>query len=114
MGSADSNDTLAGQVSGHSFSERKANAVRAYYEFLPIRQVDTDSQLRIYRNFTIGSPSCSPFVADRAAMADMIMLDTRVIHRDITDVYYNTKQVAAISNDANRTITGADQEVSSP
>lgn len=33
-GSADSNNTLQGQIGGYEFSERKANAVRAYYEWL--------------------------------------------------------------------------------
>jgi len=32
-GSADSNDTLSGQIGAYEFSERKANAVRAYYEW---------------------------------------------------------------------------------
>jgi alkaline phosphatase D len=32
-GSADSNNTLQGQVGDYEFSERKANAVRAYYEW---------------------------------------------------------------------------------
>ncbi|KAK4699952.1 alkaline phosphatase D, partial [Phenoliferia sp. Uapishka_3] len=44
-GSADSNDTLYGQVGDYQFSARKANAVRAYFEWMPIRQVDTDDKL---------------------------------------------------------------------
>lgn len=37
-----------------SFSQRKANAVRAYFEWMPIRQVDTDDKLRIWRSFKLG------------------------------------------------------------
>lgn len=39
---------------------------------MPIRQVDTDDKLRIFRTFKIGK------------LADMIMLDTRQYDRDIT------------------------------
>jgi alkaline phosphatase D len=38
-GSADSNDTLAGTYEGVAFTERKGNAVKAYFEWLPIRTV---------------------------------------------------------------------------
>lgn len=31
---------------GVTFKQRKANAVRAYFEWLPIRQVDMDDNLR--------------------------------------------------------------------
>jgi len=30
------------------------NAVRAYFEWMPIRQVEMDDNLRIWRNFEIG------------------------------------------------------------
>lgn len=38
-GSADSNDTIAGSYNGTDFTQRKANAVKAYFEWLPIRTV---------------------------------------------------------------------------
>ena len=38
-GSADSNDTIAGTYNGTSFTQRKANAVKTYFEWLPIRTV---------------------------------------------------------------------------
>ncbi|KAG9380208.1 PhoD Phosphodiesterase-alkaline phosphatase D [Pyrenophora tritici-repentis] len=41
------------------------NAVRAYFEWMPIRQVDMDDNLRIWRNFKMGK------------LFDLIMLDTR-------------------------------------
>jgi alkaline phosphatase D len=37
-----------------SVDQRKMNAVRAYFEWMPIRQVEMDDNLRIWRNFEIG------------------------------------------------------------
>ncbi|KAK4703749.1 alkaline phosphatase D, partial [Phenoliferia sp. Uapishka_3] len=54
-GTADSNDTMRGQVGDYQFSGRKANAVIAYFEWMPIRQVDTDDKLRIWRTFKLGN-----------------------------------------------------------
>ena len=56
-GTADSNDTATGcsfSPSGACFTDRKLAAVRAYHEWIPIRQVDPDDKLRIWRNFQIG------------------------------------------------------------
>ncbi len=56
-GTADSNDTLVGcsfSASGACFTDRKLAGVRAYHEWMPIRQVDVDDKLRIWRNFQIG------------------------------------------------------------
>lgn len=67
-GTADSNDTAVGcafSPSGACFTDRKLAAVRAYHEWLPIRQVDPDDKLRIWRNFQIGK------------LLDLTMLDTR-------------------------------------
>ncbi|KAL0071527.1 hypothetical protein AAF712_001384, partial [Marasmius tenuissimus] len=80
-GSADSNDTVTGSSfspSGACFTDRKSAAVRAYHEWMPIRQVDAEDQLRIWRNFQEG------------LLLDLTMLDTRQYDRDLTDVYYNT------------------------
>lgn len=41
------------------------NAVRAYFEWMPIRQVEMDDNLRIWRSFSIGS------------LLDLIMLDSK-------------------------------------
>lgn len=97
-GTADSNNTAAGTINGTTFTERKRNAVRAYWEYTPIRQVDTTDDLRIWRSFQYGK------------LADISMLDTRNYERDITDLYYNTAQVAAISNDTQRSLMGGKQE----
>ena len=74
------------------------NAVRAYFEWMPIRQVEMDDNLRIWRSFSIGS------------LLDLIMLDTRQYDRSITDLYWNTGYVHAISNDAGRSMMGSRQE----
>jgi alkaline phosphatase D len=46
--SADMNNTEESfkQFGGVAFDQRKANAVRAYWEWMPIRQVDLDDNLR--------------------------------------------------------------------
>lgn len=67
-GTADSNDSSTGCSFSDSeacFTDRKLAAVRAYHEWLPIRQVDADDKLRIWRNFQIGQ------------LLDLTMLDTR-------------------------------------
>ncbi|KDR81547.1 hypothetical protein GALMADRAFT_239562 [Galerina marginata CBS 339.88] len=99
-GTADSNDTTTGcsfSPSGACFTDRKLAAVRAYHEWMPIRQVDPQDKLRIWRNFQIGK------------LLDLTMLDTRQYDRDLTDVYYNT-DVNTISSFANRSLMGAAQE----
>ncbi|KAE8211680.1 hypothetical protein CF327_g4592 [Tilletia walkeri] len=97
-GSADSNNTAAGTVLGVTFTDRKRNAVQAYHEWMPIRQVDTTDSLRFWRRFQFGR------------LASFSMLDTRQYERDITDLYYNTDVVAAMSNDTNRSLMGGKQE----
>ena len=97
-GSVDSNNTRAGQVGEVQWSQRKANAVRAYYEWMPIRQVDLDDKLRIWRNFKVGK------------LLDLTMVDTRNYDRSITDLYYNTETIALHRNDENRTLTGEKQQ----
>lgn len=97
-GSADSNNTIQGQIGDFKFSERKANAVRAYYEWMPIRQIETDDKLRIWRSFKLGK------------LGTLIMADTRQYDRDITDVYYNTEEINKIADDKNRSMTGTKQQ----
>ncbi|KAI9801598.1 MAG: hypothetical protein M1825_003277 [Sarcosagium campestre] len=99
-GSAELNNTEDSFIhdGGISVDQRKMNAVRAYYEWMPIRQVDMDDNLRIWRTFSIGS------------LFDLIMLDTRQYDRGITDLYWNTDYVHAISNDASRSLMGGRQE----
>lgn len=44
-------------------------SVRAYFEWMPIRQVDMDDNLRVWRTFSFGT------------LFDLIMLDTRQYDR---------------------------------
>ncbi|KAJ7156048.1 PhoD-like phosphatase-domain-containing protein [Mycena crocata] len=100
-GTTDSNDTTAGcsfSPSGACFTDRKLAAVRAYHEWLPVRQVSTFDQLRIWRNFQIGK------------LLDLTMLDTRQYDRDVTDVNYNHTVVVSLSMFENRSLMGAAQE----
>ncbi|CAL1705043.1 unnamed protein product [Somion occarium] len=99
-GTADSNDTTSGckfSPSGACFTDRKLAGVRAYHEWMPIRQVAVDDKLRIWRNFQIGK------------LLDLTMLDTRQYDRDITDLYYNTL-INSIADVQNRSLMGAAQE----
>ncbi|KAK3307716.1 PhoD-like phosphatase [Chaetomium strumarium] len=99
-GSSELNNTEDSFVrdGGVAVDQRKMNAVRAYFEWMPIRQVDMDDNLRIWRDFQFGD------------LLDLIMLDTRQYDRSITDLYWNTDYVHAISNDASRSLMGPRQE----
>ncbi|KAI8821988.1 putative alkaline phosphatase [Fimicolochytrium jonesii] len=72
---------------------RKANAIRAYFEYMPIRPVTIDQTGHIYRSFQVGK------------LLDLIMLDTRINGRNETDIFWPW-----IKNDPKRTILGYDQE----
>lgn len=66
------NDTYKDGAENHqsdegSFTSRKAAAIKAYSEYIPVRTEDND---KIYRSFNIGN------------LINLIMLDTRVIGRD--------------------------------
>ncbi|KAJ4001349.1 PhoD-like phosphatase-domain-containing protein [Lentinula boryana] len=108
--------------SGACFTDRKLAAVRAYHEWLPIRQVTVNDKLRIWRNFEIGK------------LLDLTMLDTRQYDRDITDasittypakrlktnvcfiqLYYNTecehqRLINTLAAFPNRSLMGFEQE----
>jgi alkaline phosphatase D len=98
--SSELNNTEASFIEdgGVSVDQRKMNAVRAYFEWMPIRQVEMDDSLRIWRSFAIGN------------LVDLVMLDTRQYDRSITDLYWNTDYIHAISNDAGRSMMGPRQE----
>jgi alkaline phosphatase D len=83
---------------GISVDQRKMNAVRAYFEWMPIRQVDMDDNLRVWRSFSIGK------------LVDLVMLDTRQYDRSITDLYWNTDYIDQIANDGGRSLMGSRQE----
>ncbi|KAI1345190.1 PhoD-like phosphatase-domain-containing protein [Xylariaceae sp. FL0016] len=83
---------------GVSVDQRKMNAVRAYFEWMPIRQVDLDDNLRIWRTFQLGN------------LMDFIVLDTRNYDRSITSLDWNDDYIKLISNDASRSLMGSHQE----
>ncbi|AOS96543.1 Phospholipase D precursor [Microbulbifer aggregans] len=69
------NDAWKGGAENHSpeegdFFERRAAAIQAYYEWLPIRPPQGETKPQIYRSFQFGD------------LIDLHMLDTRVIGRD--------------------------------
>ncbi|MGZ5801396.1 MAG: alkaline phosphatase D family protein, partial [Burkholderiaceae bacterium] len=64
-GSADHKPTMEGP-----FSLRKASAIRAYHEWMPIRLPDPHNPEKIYRSFDFGK------------LVSLHMLDTRMIGRD--------------------------------
>lgn len=70
------NDSWNGGAQNHTegaegaWVDRKAAAIQAHEEWLPIRKPDPTNPERIYRNFSFGS------------LADLIMLDTRLYARD--------------------------------
>ncbi|KAK4242720.1 alkaline phosphatase [Achaetomium macrosporum] len=81
-----------------SVDQRKMNAVRAYFEWMPIRQVDLDDNLRIWRSFQMGK------------LFDLIILDTRNYDRSITSLGWNDDYIDLIRNDASRSLMGSRQE----
>lgn len=76
------------------------HAKRAYFEWIPIRQVDLGDQARIYREFNFGD------------LLDIVALDTRKYDRDVTDLTYNLDYVKglAVELDSQRSIVGPKQE----
>lgn len=81
-----------------SVDTRKINAVRAYFEWMPIRQVDLDDNLRIWRNFKMGK------------LMDLIIIDTRNYDRSITSLGTNDEYIELIRDDPSRTLMGGRQE----
>ena len=93
------NDTWMGGAENHGADEgdwfaRKAAAVRAYYEWMPVHEDHQTRLPRIYRTFSFGD------------LADLMMLDTRAIGRDAQVKKEDVKGLEL----ASRTILGAAQE----
>ncbi|PWY98449.1 hypothetical protein BCV70DRAFT_164509 [Testicularia cyperi] len=98
FGSADSNNTESGTVRGVRFTDRKLNAVKAYFEWFPIRPGFGSEELRIWRSFRFGN------------LVDLHLLDTRQFDRSATDKYYDSDEIAALANDTDRSLMGGKQE----
>lgn len=70
------NDTYKDGAENHDpeteglFDDRKAAAIQAYFEWLPLRPIVPDASGHIYRQFAFGD------------LVNLMMLDTRVIGRD--------------------------------
>ena len=77
------------------WSRRKAAAIQAYFEWMPIREARMTRQVRIYRSFRFGS------------LADLVMLDTRVVDRDLEAAQRDQLQVI---EDPRRSLLGRAQE----
>lgn len=99
MNGADPNDHIP-ELHG-DYQDRKAAALQAALEWLPIRSVDPGNPERIYRQFAWGD------------LLDLLMLDTRRIGRDqqgegtVDGDFF--RQTDAPFNDASRTILGSEQ-----
>jgi alkaline phosphatase D len=94
------NNTWRDGAENHDAAEgdwalRRAAAVQAYLEWMPIREDRATRRPRIYRSFSFGD------------LADLIMLDTRVLDRD--EQAANRDAIAAI-DDPKRTLLGSSQE----
>lgn len=81
-----------------SVDQRKMNAVRAYFEWMPIKTIDLDDNLRIWRSFQMGN------------LLDLIVIDTRNYDRSITDLGWNSEYIQLLRNDASRSLMGPHQE----
>ncbi len=94
------NDAWNGGAENHNpelgegnWLDRRAAAIKAYYEWIPIRQVDPGNPLKSYRKFRFGN------------LIDLIMLDTRLYGRD--QQVPNAQDPAL--NDPNRKLLGNEQ-----
>lgn len=93
------NNAWKGGAENHDASEgpwaaRRAAAVQAYYEWMPIREDAQTRQDKIYRTFRFGN------------LATLFMLDTRLVGRDQESA---REDVAAVES-TNRQLLGAEQE----
>lgn len=91
------NDAWLGGSDNHepsegSWPERRAAAVRAYLEWLPVRPPDPADPLRIWRHLPFGN------------LADLLVLDTRLYGRNAPETPTGTFDTG--SNDPSRTMLG--------
>jgi alkaline phosphatase D len=74
--------------------DRKAAAIRAWREWMPVREVQSAAEFRLYRQFAFGD------------LADVMMLDTRIEGRDAQA----TRGEPAVVGQSSRQILGSTQE----
>jgi alkaline phosphatase D len=77
------------------WAPRQAAAVQAFFEWMPIREDRSTRQPRIYRSFAFGD------------LADLVMLDTRLIGRDEQAA---RREALDVVDDPKRSLLGAAQE----
>ena len=77
------------------WSVRKEASIKAYYEWMPIRENRSARQLQIYRSFRYGN------------LVDLVMLDTRLAGRD---EQAGSREDTATMNDPGRSLLGPAQE----
>jgi alkaline phosphatase D len=99
------NNSWKGGAENHDAGEgdwqtRKANAIRAWYEWLPVREWPFVPNGLIYRTFRFGD------------LADLILLDTRIIGRDeqVDPTGKTLPQILSEVYDPNRSLLGSAQE----
>jgi alkaline phosphatase D len=90
-----------------SFSERKQAAIQAFFEWLPLRPLTPDAEGRIYRRFEFGN------------LVNLMMLDTRIIGRDLQLDYadyidtatgeFDSESFTIDMSSSDRTLLGASQ-----
>ena len=106
------NDTWKDGAENHdaanegAFTDRRAAALQAFHEWLPIRTPDMNRQQKIFRSFNFGD------------LLSLHMLDTRVIARDVqleyaayfgSDGSFDSARFAADLADPARQLLGAEQ-----
>jgi len=91
MGGAQNHNADQGEG---EWAPRRAAAVQAYYEWMPIREDAQTRQDRIYRSFRFGN------------LATLLMLDTRLVGRELQAV----REDRATIESPGRHLLGADQE----
>jgi alkaline phosphatase D len=77
------------------WAPRRAAAVQAFFEWMPIREDRSTRQPRIYRSFAFGD------------LADLVMLDTRLVDRD---EQAERRDSIAVIDDPARSLMGRAQE----
>ncbi|MBC8027128.1 MAG: alkaline phosphatase D family protein [Steroidobacteraceae bacterium] len=105
------NDSWKGGAENHNpelgegdWERRLRSGIRAYFEWMPIRDVPLSSNTPIYRDFRFGD------------LADLLMLDTRLYGRDQQSAAKPVTPTAGfpandpVANDPARTLLGFDQE----
>ncbi len=105
------NDTWREGAENHNEGEgdffvRKANALQAYFEWMPIRETEIGNREKIFRSFDFGD------------LFSLHMLDTRLIGRDqqlaypeyfLPDGSFDAARFSADLTDINRRLLGEDQ-----